>query len=182
MIITVNRSSTVTGVVDDKSENNAELVSSHGNTASETAEQSNSRHAEASFDDPIRPLHRALRLGWWGLLVVGVLSLMGWGALRGLPGIYGVLMGAAIGGGFVLLTVLSVLLTSHTNPSTTAVVVLGSWLLKIVVLLGVMLLIRDLTFYDRTAFIVTVVAALIVVLGAETWGILTARVTYVQPE
>lgn len=135
-----------------------------------------------SFDDPIHPLRRAFRLGWWGLLGVGVLSLMVWGALRGLPGLYGVLIGAAIGGGFVLLTVLSVLVTSHTNATTTGAVVLGSWLLKIVVLLGVMLVIRDLDFYDRTAFIVTVVAALIVVLGAETWGILTARVTYVQPE
>ncbi|MDY5785630.1 MULTISPECIES: hypothetical protein [unclassified Corynebacterium] len=135
--------------------------------------------ADASeFDNPRRPLTRALRLGGWMLLALTVASLMGWGAARGLPGIWAVLLGAVIGGGFVLLTAVSVLATSGATPSATMAVVLGGWLVKMVVLIIVLMLIRDLTFYDHTAFAVTTILSLIVVLGAEAWGVITSRVSY----
>ncbi|WP_080795410.1 hypothetical protein [Corynebacterium pacaense] len=142
----------------------------------------------SEFDDHRRPLLRAVKFGSVGLVIITVISLAVWGGVRDLPGIsfvrdlpgiWGVLIGAAIGGGFVLLTALSVLLTSNTTVSTTGAVVLGSWLLKIVVLLVVLFLIQDMEFYDRTALFVTVVLALVVVLGTEVWGVITSRVTYV---
>nr|WP_304503623.1 hypothetical protein [Corynebacterium lemuris] len=123
---------------------------------------------------------RAVRFGTIALVAITIISLAVWGGVRELPGIWGVLIGAAIGGGFVLLTAASVLFTSSTNPATTGAVVLGSWLLKIVVLIIVLALIRDLTFYDRTALLVTTVLALIIVLATEVWGVITARVTYVN--
>ncbi|QGU04360.1 hypothetical protein [Corynebacterium comes] len=134
----------------------------------------------SEFDDPRRPLLRAVRFGTIALVIITIVSLAIWGGMRDLPGIWGVLLGAAIGGGFVLLTAASVLFTSSTNPATTGAVVLGSWLLKIVVLIIVLVIIRDLTFYDRTALAVTTVLALIVVLATEVWGVITARVTYVN--
>lgn len=134
----------------------------------------------SEYDDPRRPLLRAVRFGSIALAILTVISLAVWGGMRDLPGIWGVLIGAAIGGGFVLMTAASVLFTSSTNPATTGAVVLGSWLLKIVVLIIVLVLIRDLTFYDRTALLVTTVLALIVVLATEVWGVITARVTYVS--
>lgn len=131
------------------------------------------------YDDHRRPLQRAVKFGWWALLTITIVSLAMWGGARGLPGIWGVLIGAAIGGGFVLLTAASVLLTANSTPSTTMAVVLGGWLLKVVVLIIVLLLIRDLDFYDKTAFFVTVVAALVATLATEAWGTITARVTNV---
>jgi len=134
----------------------------------------------SQYDDPRRPLLRAVRFGTIALAVITVISLLAWGWARDLPGIWGVLIGAAIGGGFVLMTALSVLVTSATNPATTGAVVLGSWLLKIVVLIIVLVIIRDMQFYDRMALLVTLVLALIVVLATEVWGVITARVTYVN--
>ncbi|QPK84014.1 hypothetical protein G7Y29_04310 [Corynebacterium qintianiae] len=134
----------------------------------------------SDIDDPRRPLTRALRLGSWALLALTVASLMGWGATRGLPGIWAVLMGAAVGGGFVLLTALSVLMTSGTTPSSTMAVVLGGWLVKMVVLIIILAVIRDLTFYDHLAFGVTTILALVIVLAVEAWGVVTTRVTYVN--
>ncbi|SDL66345.1 hypothetical protein SAMN04488535_0338 [Corynebacterium mycetoides] len=131
------------------------------------------------FDDPRRPLIRALRLGGWILVGLTVVSLMGWGAARGLPGLWAVLLGAVIGGGFVLLTAASVLATSGTSPSTTMAIVLGGWLVKMVILIIVLLLIRDMQFYDHTAFGVTAILALVVVLAAEAWGVITSRVSYI---
>lgn len=146
---------------------------------------SNSSAADAAdqlnpYDDHRRPLRRALRLGTSGLVIITIASLAIWGGVRGLPGIWGVLVGAAIGGGFVLFTAASVLLTARTSPSTTMAVVLGGWLLKVVVLIMVLLLIRDLTFYDTAALFVTVVLALVVTLGTEVWGVVTSNVTYVS--
>lgn len=134
----------------------------------------------SEYDDPRRPLLRAVRFGSIALAVLTVISLAAWGGMRDLPGIWGVLIGAAIGGGFVLLTAASVLLTSSTNPATTGAVVLGSWLLKIVVLIVILALIRDMEFYDRMALLVTLILALVVVLATEVWGVITAKVTYVN--
>nr|WP_026157172.1 hypothetical protein [Corynebacterium capitovis] len=131
------------------------------------------------FDDPRQPLLRALKLGGGALGVISLVSLVAWGAHAGLPGLLGVVMGAAIGGGFVLLTAASVLATSGTSPSTTMAIVLGGWLVKLVVLIIVLLFIRDLHFYSHVAFGVTTIVALLVVLGAEAWGVITTRVSYI---
>lgn len=136
----------------------------------------------AGANDPRRPLIRALKFGSAALVVVTIVSLALWGWQRGLPGLWGVLVGAAIGGGFVLLTVLSVLVTSGTSPATTGAVVLGGWLVKIVVLIGVLWLIRPLDFYDTPALFVTIMVVLVVVLGCEAWGVITSRVTYVEED
>ncbi|WP_144792225.1 hypothetical protein ACKFRM_10255 [Corynebacterium sp. YSMAA1_1_D6] len=134
----------------------------------------------SDFDNPRRPLERAVKYGAWALAAITILSLLMWGGAKGLPGVWGVLIGAALGGGFVLITALSVLFTAHSTPTTTLSVVFGGWLLKIVVLIIVLALIRDLDFYDHLALFITVVCALIATLGTEVWGVMTARVSYID--
>lgn len=134
----------------------------------------------SNYDDHRRPLLRALRFGSIALVIITIISLGIWGAVSDLPGIWGVLIGAALGGGFVLMTVVSVLATSGTSASTTGAVVLGGWLLKIVVVFLVLFLLRGMDFYDPIALFVTVVVALIVVLGTEVYGVITSKVTYVS--
>ena len=87
----------------------------------------------------------------------------------------------AIGGGFVLATAASVLATANTSITTTAAVIFGGWLIKIVVVLMLLLWLRGFDFYDTAAFGVTTIAALVVALVAETWGVLTVRTAYVTP-
>ncbi|MCT1683714.1 hypothetical protein [Corynebacterium appendicis] len=131
------------------------------------------------YEDPQAPLKRALKLGSGALVVLTIVSLAAWGAARDLPGIWGVLLGAAIGGSFVLLTVVSVLATANTTPSTTMAVVLGSWLVKLLVLIGLLMWLRTMDFYDTPALAVTMIAALVVVLATEVWGIMTTQAMYV---
>ncbi|MCP1387315.1 hypothetical protein M5J20_03810 [Corynebacterium sp. TA-R-1] len=133
----------------------------------------------AEFEDHRRPLQRALKFGGWALVALTIISLMAWGATRDLPGIYGVLMGVGIGGGFVLATALTVLATSNSSPTATMAVVLGGWLVKMVVLVLLLLWLKGFDFYDGTAFGVTTIAALVVALAAETWGVITSRTAYV---
>ena len=49
-----------------------------------------------------------------------------------------------------------------------------------IVVLMVLVLIRDLTFYSHVAFFVTLLVALIVVLATEAYGVITSRVTYLS--
>lgn len=90
------------------------------------------------------------------------------------------LIGAAMAGGFLLVTVVSMLFTASTTPTTTGAVVLGTWLMKVIVVFLVLVLIRDLEFYSHVAFFVTLLMTLIVVLVAEAYGVITSRVTYLS--
>lgn len=134
-----------------------------------------SRHVS----DPRWPLLKAARLGSVAIGCLAIFSLLVWGGKSGLPGVWGALIGSVIGGAFVLLTVVSVLVTSRTNPQTTMAVVMGTWLVKIVVVLLVLVALKNMHFFDHVALAVTVIVALVVGLISETWGVLTARVTYI---
>lgn len=145
----------------------------------QTSDLPDINESEGDLADHRRPLLNAARMGGIGVAVITVISLAFWGNSSGLEGLWGVLLGAAIGGGFVLATVGVVLLTANTSPQTTMIATLGSWLLKIVVVLGVLLVLRDMDFFDHTAMAVTVIAALVVALGAETVGVIRTNVTNV---
>ena len=134
----------------------------------------------ANFDDPRVPLQRAVKKGATALGIFTIVALAVWGGAQGVAGLWGVIVGAALGGGFVLFTALSVLFTANSTPSTTIAVVLGGWLIKLIVLIGVLAIIRDMDFYDTWALFLTVVVALIVTLGSEVWAVVTSRVTYVS--
>ncbi|MBZ8177079.1 hypothetical protein GP475_04890 [Corynebacterium poyangense] len=134
----------------------------------------------ADFEDPRTPLRQALKFGVMGWVAVTVVSLVLWGWLYELPGIWGVVIGAAIGGGYVLLTVLSVLSTANTSPNTTAAVILGGWLIKVVLVLIILMVLRGMGFFHQWAMLVTLILSLLIVLVAETWGVLTSRALYVS--
>lgn len=126
-------------------------------------------------------LRTAVRLGGLALVVLAVISAIVWTLVDGVPGLWGAVMGAAIGGAFVLTTAVVVMATARSAPQTTAGILLGTWLLKLIIAIGVVALIERFDFYSRPAFAVTIVAALIVVLAAETWGILKTKTPYVEP-
>ncbi len=126
-------------------------------------------------------LRKAVRFGVLALAVLAVISAIVWALVDGLPGLWGALMGAGIGGAFVLTTAIVVIATARSAPQTTAAVVLGTWLLKLVVAMGVVAALAQFDFYSHTAFGVTIIVALVVVLAGETWAVLKARTPYVEP-
>lgn len=136
------------------------------------ASSSTPAHADA-------PLRAALRYGLIGLVVLTVLAVALASAFAGLPGLWGALLGAAIGGGFILTTAVVVLLGAKLPPTTAGLVMLVSWVGKLLVALIVIAILQRFDFYDRVALFLTVVGALIIVLGAETYGVLRQKVPYV---
>ncbi|MGW9569000.1 MULTISPECIES: hypothetical protein [Prescottella] len=131
--------------------------------------------------DPTAALRRGLRYGVLGLLVLAVGGVIIASLFAGVAGLWGALLGAAVGGGFILCTVLVVLLTAKLPAVTAGAVLLGSWLLKMILAITVLAILDPLDFYNRQAMVIVIVLSLVVVLGAETYGVLQTKVPYVTP-
>ncbi|MFD8102352.1 hypothetical protein ACFV24_22705 [Nocardia fluminea] len=128
---------------------------------------------------PDAPLRAALRYGLIGLVVLVVLSISIAGAVAGAPGMWGALLGSAIGGAFILTTVVVVLLGAKLPANTAGLVMLAGWVGKMLVGLLVIAVLRQFDFYSRPALFFTVVGALVIVLGAEVYGVARQKVPYV---
>lgn len=128
---------------------------------------------------PDAPLKAALRYGLIGLGVLVVLSGAIGAAAAGMPGLWGALIGSAIGGGFILTTAAVVLFGAKLPPSTAGMVMLASWVGKMLVALLVIAILNQFDFYDRMVLFLTVLGALFIVLGAETYGVVRQKVPYV---
>ncbi|WP_054815905.1 hypothetical protein [Nocardia arizonensis] len=128
---------------------------------------------------PDAPLRAALRYGLAGLAVLVVASVAIGSAVAGVPGLWGALLGAAIGGGFILTTAAVILFGAKLPPSTAGLVMLVSWVAKVLVVLVVVGVLNQFAFYDRAVLFLTVIGALLIVLGAETYGVLRQKVPYV---
>ncbi|MGI6795467.1 hypothetical protein [Gordonia sihwensis] len=132
--------------------------------------------------DPTAPLRAGLKYGLYGLGALLVAGLLIWWPWKGLPGLWGVLVGAAIGGGFILITVLTILLTAKASPSVVMGALMGGYLVKVVIVIAVTALLKDMTFYSKGALVSMLIGAIVLVLGSELWGVLTTRQTYVGPD
>jgi hypothetical protein len=86
----------------------------------------------------------------------------------------------AIGGGFVITTALSVALTTRFPASAVGALLLGGWLVKMVIALIVLVALKDADFYNRYSLGLTILGALVVVLGAEVFGVVKTKVGYVD--
>lgn len=131
--------------------------------------------------DPTAALRRGLRFGLLGLLVLTVCGAIVASLLAGTAGLWGALLGAAVGGGFILCTALAVLLTAKLPAVTAGAVLLGSWLLKMILAIVVLAILDPLDFYNKQSMVIVIVLSLVIVLGAETYGVLQTRVPYVTP-
>lgn len=141
---------------------------------------STSSASSGSSYHPDAPLRAALRYGLIGWVVLTVLAVVLATLVSGAEGAWGALLGAAIGGGFILTTAAVVLFGAKLPPNTAGMVMLASWVGKLLVALIVIAILQQFEFYDRIALFLTVVGALIIVLGAETYGVLRQKVPYVD--
>lgn len=122
----------------------------------------------------------AIRFGLLGLAVLTVAGIAGWGLADGSRGSWGAIIGSAVGGGFILITVVLVLVTSSMSPTASMSVILGGWFVKTVVAIVVLAVLKNYDFYNKWALAIQVIAAIVIVLGAELFGLLRTRVPYVD--
>lgn len=130
--------------------------------------------------DPLAALRNALKYGVLGQILLSLVGLAVWWPLKGTPGIWGVVVGSCIGGGFVLITVVVVLATAKAPASKALIILMGSWFVKMLAVLVTLAIIKDMTFYDRGALVSMIIGAIVVVMGAEIWAVYRTRVPTVD--
>jgi hypothetical protein len=126
-------------------------------------------------------LRRALRDM---LVLVAVLAVVGVlvGALvAGVPGVWGAVIGVVVALVFSGTTVLSMLRTADAPAATTAAVILGAWLVKMILLVALFAVLRPMDFYDRTVLVVVVLVGVLGSVYLDYRAVTRGRVPYVEP-
>ncbi|WP_066584575.1 hypothetical protein [Cellulomonas timonensis] len=136
------------------------------------------RSERTAADDVFRAALRGMLVLLALVTVLGV----GIGALvAGTPGVWGALIGVALVLVFSGTTVLSMLRTSGSSPATMAAVVMGAWLGKIVVVIVVLAILRDMDFYSRGVLAIVVAVGVIGSALLDYRAVANGRVPYVEP-
>lgn len=123
-------------------------------------------------------LRQALR---WAIaltvLVAIVGAVVGWFVAE-MPGVWGALMGAALTLVFCGTTIVAMMLTTNSTATTMTAVVVGSWFVKVVVTLALVIAVRDATFYDKPVFVITVFVAVVGTLALDMRAVSAGRMPY----
>jgi hypothetical protein len=132
-------------------------------------------------DGLVVPMRRTLRFAAVGALVLLMVAVpVGW-AIAGTAGIWGAVLGVTVPVLFLGITAAVALLTARLAPSMLGLAVLGSWLLKIVVLLAVLIALDGRDFYARGVFFVAFLLGTAGFLVVEALVVTRTRVPYVEP-
>lgn len=130
-------------------------------------------NAQAVFRTSLRGIALLLT----ALTVVGV----GVGAIvDGWAGVWGALIGVGLAAVFSGTTVVAMLRTVHAPPQTMALVVMGSWLAKVLVVIVVLAVIKDLDFYNKAVLAVVLLAGVLGSAYIDYRAVSRGRVPYVE--
>ena len=113
--------------------------------------------------------------------IVGVIVTIASFVSKGSQGLLGAAIGAAIV--VVFFTIGQVVLNRviKTNPTMAMTVAMTMYLVKIAVLFGLLLVLKDTTAFDTKVFALSVLACTLTWTIAEVWAFGTAKVLYVEP-
>lgn len=97
-------------------------------------------------------------------------------------GVWGALVGSLVGGVFLALTAGVARVTAKMDVQVLGFAILGSWLLKIVVLMGVLAWLRNETFYNKGVLFGTLLVTVFGLLILEAVIVTKSKVPYVEPK
>lgn len=121
------------------------------------------------------------RAGLATLLVGAVGSLIGW-AVAGTPGLIGGVLGTVIVLVFFSIGQLVLGSVLKNNPQNAMLVAMTLYLVKIGVLLVLLLVLQDATFFAPKVFAAVIVSCTLAWTFVEVWVFSRTKVLYVEPE
>jgi hypothetical protein len=128
------------------------------------------------------PMAAVLRWGTLGSVVaLAIAAALGY-LLAGSEGLWGAVLGIAIPVVFYSITVVVAVVTVRVRPEVFGAAILGSWVVKIAVLIGVLAVLSGATFYSRGAFFIAFVVGTVGYLVAEAVIVVRTRVPYLEPQ
>lgn len=131
--------------------------------------------------DPMRRIfERVLRELLVATAVIALVGLVVGFVVDAWAGFFGALLGVIAALVFTVTTALSMLYALHKPPSILAGLVLGAWLGKMVVLIAMLAVIQNMTFYNKIVFAVVLLVAVLASMAIDVRAVLTGRVPNVQ--
>jgi hypothetical protein len=128
----------------------------------------------------VTPMRRVLRIGLLASLVaLPVAVLIGY-LVAGASGAWGAAIGMGIAVGFFAITVGVALGTAGMDTTALGASVLGSWLIKMVLLIVVLVLLRDADFYSRPVLFISLLVGTIGTLVLEALVVTRTQVPYTE--
>lgn len=118
--------------------------------------------------------------GLGGVVLLAIAIAVGW-LVDARSGIVGAALGVGIPLVFFGVTVLTALLTARLTPGAMGAVVLGSWVVKMAALIGVLALIDGWDGWSRPVFFVCFAVSVPAWLGLEAWVVVKTRQPYTAP-
>lgn len=139
--------------------------------------------SESKFaEDPYQWVTRkALRTTLLFLLVLVVVGIAGGLVWASQPGMWGALLGWAVALIFSGTTVAVMYGTAKVEGNTMAIAILGSWLVKMIVVVVIFMVLRDKDFYHLPTFVTVLLVGAIGSIIIDLWTVLRSRVPYVDP-
>jgi hypothetical protein len=128
----------------------------------------------------VTPMRRVLRLGLIASLVALPVAVLVGYLVAGAEGAWGAAVGMGIAVGFFTITVGVALVTAGMDATALGASVLGSWLVKMVLLLVVLALLRDADFYSRPVLFLTLLLGTIGTLVLEALVVTRTKVPYTE--
>jgi hypothetical protein len=125
-------------------------------------------------------MRRVLRIGLIASLVALPIAVLIGYLVAGASGAWGAAIGMGIAIGFFTITVGIALVTAGMDATALGASVLGSWLVKMILLLVVLALLRDADFYSRRVLFVSLLVGTIGTLVLEALVVTRTRVPYTE--
>ena len=124
---------------------------------------------------------RALRVTLIGMAVLAVIAIPVGLLVDGPAGLFAAAIGVVVA---VLagVTTQVMMVVSHTRaPQMMAAMVLGSWLLKMVIIVIALLVLQGVEGFHKGLFVTFFLVGVFGALAADLWAVRTARIPYVDP-
>lgn len=128
----------------------------------------------------VAPMRRVLRTGAVAFAVALPTSMLLGYLVAGVPGVWGAAIGMGLAAGFFAITIGVALGTARMDVGVLGAAVLGSWLVKMVLLIIVLVLLRNADFYSRPVLFVSLLAGTIGALILEAVVVTQTRVPYTE--
>lgn len=128
----------------------------------------------------VTPMRRVLRVGLIAFLIALPAAVLLGYLVAGTAGAWGAAVGMGIAVGFFAITVGVALGTAGMDATALGASVLGSWLIKMILLIVVLVLLRDADFYSRPVLFLSLLAGTIGTLVLEALVITRTQVPYTE--
>ncbi len=128
-----------------------------------------------------RPMRAVLR--WGTLAALGALVVAGGVGylIDGTSGLWGGVLGIAVPVAFFTVTVVVALVTVRLRPEILGAAILGSWIVKLIILIAVLAALSNADFYNRTVFFIAFTLGTVGYLVLEAVIVVRTRVPYTEP-